>query len=434
MTLAAVAAEASVPAPARMPFRHVAAVVVGNGLEFYDFLTYAFFAVQIGHVFFPTHDATSSLLLSLATFGAGFFTRPLGGVVIGMFGDRVGRKPAMLLSFSLMGIAITGLALTPSYRMIGMAAPILAIAFRLLQGFALGGEVGPTTAYMVEAAPPEKRGLYASMQYMTQDFSVLCAGLMGVLLANVLDAQALEDWGWRIAFLLGAAIVPFGLLMRRTLAETLHAEESVAGEEPAGLRPYLGLAVLGILLLASGTICNYVQDYMTTFANATLHMPARLAFGATVVTGLCGVFWDPIGGFLSDRVGRKPVMIIPWVLLLAAVFPAFYVIAHFRNAAALFGATAVLASLIALGTPSVLIAITELLPRRIRSGALATIYALAISTFGGTTQFIITWLIAKTGNPLAPAWYMMAAVAAGLIGMAVLRETAPVRAAASKPG
>jgi MFS family permease len=184
----------------RIAKRQIAAVVVGNALEFYDFLTYAFFAVHIGNAFFPSRNPSSSLLLSLATFGAGFLMRPVGGLVIGRMGDRVGRKPAMLLSFSCMGIAMSGLALTPSYASIGITAPILVIAFRLLQGFALGGEVGPTTAYLMESAPVGRRGLYASLQYSTQGLAVMTAGLIGVLLARVLDPEALDVWGWRVAF------------------------------------------------------------------------------------------------------------------------------------------------------------------------------------------------------------------------------------------
>jgi len=212
--------------PARASTRQVAAVAAGNALEFYDFLTYSFFAVQIGGSFFPSHNAAASLLASLAAFGAGFLTRPVGALVIGRFADRMGRKPAMLLSFGLMGVAIVGLALTPPARVIGPAAPILAIAFRLMQGFALGGEVGPSTAYLVEAAPPNRRGLYVSMQFMGQDAAVLAAGLMGVGLASVMGADALRDYGWRIAFLAGAVIVPFGLMLRSGLTETLHAPET----------------------------------------------------------------------------------------------------------------------------------------------------------------------------------------------------------------
>src|SRR5580698_3038090 len=201
--------------------RHVAAVTAGNALEFYDFLTYAFFAAQIGRTFFPSANAAGSLLASLATFGAGFLMRPVGALTIGRMADRIGRKPAMLLSFALMGTAMVGLALTPSYRAIGIAAPILAIGFRLVQGFALGGEIGPNTAYLIEAAPPNRRGLYVSFQYMSQDGSVLVSGLVGYALAQWLSDAQLDAWGWRVAFILGASIVPFGLLLRRELAETL---------------------------------------------------------------------------------------------------------------------------------------------------------------------------------------------------------------------
>ncbi len=414
------------PAPS-MPARHVAAVVIGNALQFYDFLTYAFFAVQIGRTFFPSHNAASSLLASLATFGAGFATRPLGGMVIGRMGDRVGRKPAMVLSFALMGAAIVGMALTPSYRAIGVAAPILVIGFRLLQGFALGGEVGPSTAYLIEAAPPLRRGLYVSLQYMTQDAAVLVAGLVGVALANLLTGPDLDAWGWRVAFLIGVVIVPFGLLLRRGLPETMVPAAGADGgpRQRTPFRPYLRVAALGLVMLGSGTIVGYLQSYMTTYASVTLHMRANLAFAATVVVGLCGVIFDPVGGWLSDRFGRKPIMLWPWVLLLVLVFPSFWAISHYRTGLALLAGCAMLTIPGNISSSSVLVAITESLPPAIRSGALATIYALAISAFGGTTQFIVTWLIAATGDPLAPAWYMGIAVIAGVVAMVAMRETAP---------
>jgi MFS family permease len=401
-------------------------VVVGNALQFYDFLTYAFFAVQIGRTFFPSHNATSSLLASLATFGVGFLSRPIGGLVIGVMGDRVGRKPAMMLSFALMGVAIIGLALTPSYRSIGVIAPIAVIAFRLLQGFALGGEVGPSTAFLIEAAPPLKRGLYVSLQYMTQDAAVLVAGLVGVALANLLTPGDLDAWGWRVAFLIGAVIVPFGLLLRGGLPETLIAARAAEPQgERTALRPHVRIAILGLMLLGSGTIASYLLTYMTTYAGTTLHMKASLAFGATVMLGLCGVICDPVGGWLSDRYGRKRVMLAPWVLLLFLVFPAFWMLNHFRTSAALLAATALLTIPGSISGSSVLVGITESLPPRIRSGALATLYAVAIATFGGTTQFIVAWLISVTGNPLAPAWYMAGAVIVGVIAMVAMRETAP---------
>jgi MFS family permease len=414
--------------PPSFPARQVVAVVVGNALEFYDFLTYAFFATQIGRTFFPSASAEHSLLASLATFGAGFITRPIGAVVIGSIGDRVGRKPAMLLSFSMMGIAIIGLALTPSYRVIGIAAPILVICFRLLQGFALGGEVGPTTAFMIEAAPPERRGFYGSLQYATQDVAVLSAGGVGTILASLLSTQQLDDWGWRIAFLIGACIVPFGLYIRRGLDETLKAPAAdEVDAAPARIRPYLRIAVLGLLMLLGGTVSIYVLTYMTTYASATLHMKANAAFGATLVIGSVEVCFDMISGWLSDKVGRKPVIITFWVLLVFSVLPGFALISRFRTPTALLGVSAFLAMLHSMGSPPILISLTESIPRHIRSGMVATIYALSISVFGGSTQFTITWLIHKTGSPLAPAWYMTGAIVIGLVATVFMKESAPVK-------
>lgn len=410
-----------------LPTRHVAAVTVGNAIEFYDFVTYAFFATQIGHAFFPSDKPGASLLASLATFGAGFLTRPLGAFVIGRMGDRVGRKPAMLLSFTLIGIGVIGLPLTPTFAQIGVAAPILVVAFRLLQGFALGGEVGPSTAYMMEAAPEHRRGLYISMQAMSADAAVLVAGLVGVALAHLLGPAALNAWGWRVALLLGAVIVPFGLALRRSLGETLDMEAKSQPLAPIERRAFRRVALLGLVLLAAATTTNYILDYMTTYAHATLGMSEQLALGATAVVGLCGFICDPISGWLSDRFGRKPVMMVPWLVLLLAIFPAFRFLSVWRDGPALYTTCAVLAVASTLSTATVLVAITESLPQRVRSGALALIYALAISVFGGSTQFIVAWLTRFTGDPLAPAWYMIAGVIFGLLAILQMPETAPVR-------
>lgn len=409
-----------------VPARHVAAVVVGNALEFYDFLTYAFFAVYIGRAFFPSTSPTSSLLASLATFGVGFVTRPIGGLVIGRMGDRLGRKPAMLLSFSLMGIAILGLALTPPHSKIGIAAPILVIIFRMLQGFALGGEVGPTTAFLLEAAPPSRRGFYASFQGWTQDVSILLSGLVGFGLASVLTEQQLQDFGWRIAFLVGATIVPFGLMVRRSLPETFHAAEAEKSER-VPLRPYLSVAVLGLFVLASGTIGTYVRTYMTTYAIATLHMPANIAFAATIVVGVSGVAVCLLAGALSDRIGRKPVMFVFAALSLLSILPAFRLIAHYRSTAVFLICVAVLSILGEIWTSPIVTWLAESLPAPIRSSGLSVVYAVAIATFGGTTQYAVTWLTKLTGNALAPAYYWMVAAIMGLAAVALARESAPHR-------
>jgi MFS family permease len=403
-----------------LPLRKVVAVGLGNALEFYDFLTYSFFAIQIGHCFFPDSATHHGLLLSLATFGVGFVTRPLGGWLIGRLGDRVGRKPAMMLSFALMGGSIVALALIPSYAEIGIAAPILLVLCRLVQGFALGGEVGPSTAYLIEAAPPHRRGLYVALQYMTQDLAVLAAGLVGFILANLLDADALDAWGWRLALLIGAAVVPVGLWVRRGLPETLPTKS----EGPTARIP-VRLAILGLLMLMATSICIYGIDYITTFAQDSLHLAAGAAFGATVVTGLCSVIADPISGLLSDRVGRKPVMIGAVVILILVLVPSFWAMTRLPNVAIVYGATAILATLQAFVAAPGLILITESLPRSIRASGVGILYAVAIAAFGGTTQFMVKYLTDATGSPLAPAWYLSVAVAIGAVAMALSPETAP---------
>ena len=407
-----------------VPARHVAAVVAGNALEFYDFITYSFFAVYIGRAFFPSNVPSASLLASLATFGVGFVTRPIGAFLIGRMGDRLGRKPAMLLCFSLMGIAITGLALTPPQAMIGVAAPVLVIFFRLLQGFALGGDVGPTTAFLLEAAPAGRRGFYTAFQSWSQSLATLASGLVGFGLASLLSEKQLQDFGWRIAFLIGAAIIPFGLWLRRNLPETLHAAEG-GNNERVALRPYLSVAVLGFILLANATIGTYIRNYITTYAIATLHMPANIAFAATIVVGLTGIAFGLVSGAMSDRFGRKPMMVIPGALSLLSIVPAFYVISHYRTTATLLGATTVLSSLAGMSVSPIVTWLTESLPPSIRSGGVAVVYAVSITAFGGTTQYAVTWLIQVTGNPLAPAWYWTAAATVGLAAMIATRESAP---------
>lgn len=412
----------------RLPAKQVVAVVAGNALEFYDFVTYAFFAAQIGRTFFPSDQPGASLLASLATFGVGFLTRPFGAWVIGRYADRVGRKPAMLLSFWLMGVAVIALPLVPAYASIGITAPLLVIVFRMLQGFALGGEVGPNTAFLMEAAPMRQRGFYISMQATSADFAVLIAGLVGMLLANVLTTAQLDAWGWRAALLLGAVILPFGLVLRRSLTESLQrAPPSVVETAPPDARIYFRIGAVSIALIATATTVNYLLSYMTTYANSTLGLPERLAFGATVAVGAAGLVFDPIGGWLSDRFGRKRVILLPWLLLAVLVFPGFWMIEHFRNGAALWSVCAVLASVSTMAGTTALVSITEWLPRRVRAGGFGLIYAASIAVFGGSTQFMTAWLTQLTGNPLVPAWYMFAGIAVGMVALWQLPETAPIK-------
>lgn len=411
--------------PRRLSRSQLAAVVASNALEFYDFLIFGLFAIPIGATFFPAQDETGQLLWTLATFGVGFVPRPLGGLVIGPLGDRIGRKPAMLLSFGLMGLSIVGLALTPSYARIGVAAPILVVTFRLLQGFAIGGEVGPTTAFLMEAAPAEKRGFYIALQTGTQQAGSACAGIVGVVLAGLLTPEEYLAWGWRIAMLLGASVVPLALAVRSQLPETLERREGVKLPRPTMAQ--VGPALLTLMTLASATITTYVLITINSFATHTLKLSAAVGYGAVVIGGLVGAFTNLVGGRLSDRLGRKPVMIGAYGLLCVLGVPCFMVMSELRTPAALYAAVTLMSILLALGLPPIVAQVSESMPVQMRSGAIGIVYAVAVAVFGGSASFVVTWLTDVTHSPLAPAVYMCAALALGLVGMFAMRETAPIK-------
>ena len=387
----------------------VAAIVAGNALEFYDFLTYATFAVYIGHAFFPAGNAFTSLLLTLATFGVGFVTRPLGGLLIGAYADRAGRRPALLLTITLMTIGTLALVLTPSYASIGVSAPVILIAARLVQGLALGGEVGPSTAMLLECAPAGRRGFFVSWQNASQGVAVLMAGLVGFALSTILDKEQLASWGWRVPFALGLTIVPVGIYIRRHLPETLEAPCARGSAAVLGLLwgRHRKPLVLAILILMCLTISTYVNNYMTTYALTSLGMQASKAMLATIANGAVLAAAAVWGGRLSDRFGRRPVMILPRIALVIVVFPAFVLLLRFTTTGVLMLVTALLTLLSALSGAAALTALAEAFPNEVRSSGLAVAYAVAVSVFGGTTQFVIAWLIGTTGDRLSPAYYVI---------------------------
>ncbi len=416
--------------------RQITAAVIGNALEFYDFTTYALFAVQIGRTFFPNQTPFENLMLSLLTFAVGFVARPVGAIVIGAFGDRAGRRPAMVLSFSLMGVGVLGVVLTPSYAMIGAAAPVLLLLFRLIQGFALGGEVGPTTAFLIEAAPLNRRGLIGAWQSGSQAVASLIGASVGLALTYVLTAQQLQEFGWRIAFGLGAVVLPFGLIMRRNLPETLHRVEAASSIHPTTHGPlsHARPILLGLGMIMSFTTSTYVLLYMTTYASQTLHMSESDSFSASVANGVCGVVFALLGGALSDRFGRKPIMITARVLFLLAIFPAFTLMVSNHDTLTLIVATGLLSALSSTSVGVALVCLTESLRKDVRSTGLAIVYAIGVAVFGGVAQPYVTWLIKATGSPMAPAWYMMAAAVVGIVAMALMKETVPAKATGTPIG
>ncbi|MEJ8822280.1 MFS transporter [Variovorax humicola] len=403
----------------------VAATVAGNAMEFYDFTTYAFFAVYIGKTFFPASTPLMSLLLSVAVFGVGFVTRPIGGVLIGAFADRAGRKPAMLLTIALITVGTLGLALTPSYASIGMAAPFIVVLCRLVQGLALGGEVGPSTAFLIEIAPSGQRGLYGSWQLASQGVAALVAGLIGVLLTVSLTPEEMLAWGWRVPFILGLALIPIAIYLRRRMPETLEdgPKPTVGESKPAGIGKHTRIIVLCVLVVMGGTVSTYVGNYMTTYAISTLKLSPVIGMTATVVFGLATLIFALVGGWLCDRYGRKSIMVIPRVLLALLTYPAFMLLIEHTSFTNLLIVTTLLGGLTAISGAASIVTIPELLPSHVRALGMSIAYAVGVSVFGGTTQFIITWLIGATGNPAAPAWYVTGTSVITVLAMLALPET-----------
>jgi MFS family permease len=414
---------AAVAAPPRATRAQIGSVALGNALEFYDFLIFSIFAVQIGQAFFPATDPVNSLLAALATFGAGFITRPLGAWVFGRYADRRGRRPAMVASFTVLGLSSLALALVPSYAAIGAAAPVMAIVARLVQGLALGGEVGPSSAFLAEIAPPGKRGAYVSLQFASQNFSVLVAGLVGVGLSAVMSGPDLSAWGWRIALVAGAAIVPIGLVLRRSLPETMEVHAPDA--PPRTVPRYRHIAIAALATIASATVINYVMTYLSTFAQSDLGMSPGKAFGATIAVGIGGTIAAVAGGMLSDRYGRRPLMLAPIALTVLLIMPAFMLLRAYPVALVLYVVAFVLRFVSGLAATSAFVAVSEAFPSAVRSTALGLTYSLSVSSFGGTTQFAVAGLTKLTGSELVPAWYMLGFAVIGLLAMSAMRETAP---------
>ena len=415
--------------PALKPSQ-VAAAVIGNALEWYDFLVFGFFTVIIAKLFFPRDSQYASLLLTTATFGVGFFMRPVGGILLGIYADRRGRKAALLLVIALMTVAIAMIAFAPTYAAIGVGAPLIIVLARLLQGFSAGGEFATATAFLTESAPPQWRGLYGSWQMVGQGLAVLTGAILGTVLTRWLTPEALNGWGWRVPFLFGLIIGPLGLYIRRRLDETsafLQSSRNTAGREPAGsvLASHVTemLACLGMVVF--GTICFYViLIYIPTFARTQLQLPLDQAFLAQSIGLACEVVLIPIFGALSDRVGRKPVMIAALVAYLVVTYPLFSWVSTSPSFATLLTMQIILCSLFGVFNGPVSTALAEQFPTHVRSTALAISYNIAVMLFGGFAQFFVTWLIQATGTPIAPAYYLMFGAAVGLLSVLFLKERA----------
>lgn len=418
-------AQAGAHTPALSRTRAIAAITIGNGLEFYDFVVYSFFATLIGRLYFPVDNPTGQLLMSFATFGVGFLMRPLGGLLIGMYADRVGRKPAVALTLWLMGLSSLIFVVTPPYAQIGLLAPIMVVIARLVQGFAIGGEMGASTALLLEYADDRTRGFYTAWQPFSQGLAALLGAITGLVLSNVLAPADLEAWGWRLAFLIGILVIPVGLLIRRRLEET--ATPARHGEHAAQwplLRQHGREVIASILLMIGLASSTYiVVYYISNYAVSVLKMPLSLSIWAACIAALVQVVLSPFAGWLSDRIGRKTVVLWSRVALLAMIYPAFVLINAEPSLARLLLVVGCLSVPMSMTAPASMVLVSEVLPRRLRATGLSIAYCVAIAIFGGFAQYFSTRLIQITGDANAPALYVIGCGLVSLIGLAMVPET-----------
>ena len=404
--------------------RLVVAVSIGNALEWYDISSYGYFAVYVSRAFFPNSDPTISLLLTFGTFGLAFLIRPIGGVVLGAYADRHGRKASLMVSIVLMTAGTLAIAIMPSYQTIGLVAPIAVLAARLVQGFSAGGEFGSSTAFLVEHAPG-RRGFIASWQFASQGLGQVLSSLFGIGLTSWMTATDLNSWGWRIPFLFGILVGPVGIYIRN------HLEDATA-PPAAKHEPVVGKVfteqklrvVLAIGALAVSTAVNYLIVYMPTYVVKTLDLAPTVGFTATLAAAVAVTILTPVAGTVSDRVGRTTHMIAVGLLLLVSVFPAFLLLTRTLVAAVIVLAVLYLATLKALYFGPLAALMSELFPPATRATGLGLSYNIGVTVFGGMGPAFMTWLggFALIGN-LAPGYYLTVVCVLSLWALVTIRWT-----------
>ncbi|AOK20220.1 citrate-proton symporter [Burkholderia cepacia] len=402
------------PSPSRAAA--VFRVTAGNFLEQFDFFLFGFYATQIASVFFPSTSEFASLMMTFAVFGAGFLMRPLGAIVLGAYIDEVGRRKGLIVTLSIMASGTILIAFVPGYATIGLLAPAAVLAGRLLQGFSAGAELGGVSVYLAELATPGRKGFFTSWQSASQQVAIVIAAALGFALNQWLSASTIAAWGWRVPFLVGCLIVPFIFMLRRNLEET---EEYAQRRHRPSMREVFatlarnwGVVVAGMMLVAMTTTSFYlITVYAPTFGKTVLHLSTADSLLVTLCVGVSNFVWLPIGGALSDRFGRRPVLLAMTALNVLTAYPALSFLAHAPSFVNMLLVLLWLSFMYGIYNGAMVVALTEVMPVQVRVAGFSLAYSLATAVFGGFTPAISTGLIHMTGDKAAPGYWMSFAAA-----------------------
>jgi len=407
------------PLNASNKFVAILRVTSGNFLEQFDFFLFGFYATYISRVFFPTDSEFASLMLTFAVFAAGFLMRPLGAIILGSYIDKVGRRKGLVVTLSLMAMGTLLIACVPGYATIGIAAPILVVIGRLLQGFSAGAELGGVSVYLSEIAPPGRRGFYTSWQSASQQISIVLASILGYVINLMLTPAQIANYGWRIPFFVGCLIVPFLFLLRRSLAET---DEFQARTQRPSTKEALRITlqhwrtvIAGMCMVAMTTTTFYlITVYTPTFGRSVLKLSTSDSLIVTLFVALSNFCWLPVGGYISDRIGRRPVLIGITVLAILTAYPAMSWLASAPTFERLLLVLLSFSFYFGVYNGAATAALTEVMPASVRVAGFSLAYSLATAIFGGLTPAMSTYLIEATHDKAAPAYWLCVAAVCGL--------------------
>jgi MFS transporter, MHS family, citrate/tricarballylate:H+ symporter len=407
----------------------------GNFLEMYDFFVFGYYASAIGRAFFPSGSEFAQLMLAFMTFGAGFLMRPLGGIFLGAYIDHHGRRSGLMLTLALMALGTISIAVVPGYATIGVLAPVIVVIGRLIQGFSAGVELGGVSVYLSEIATAGNKGFYVSWQSGSQQVAVIFVAILGVLLSSIFPPEDLFNWGWRIPFLIGCLIIPLLFMLRASLHETESFEKRRA-TVPSPREILLRLSqnwpvvIIGMLLVTMTTVSFYfITAYTPTFGREVLKLSNLDALVVTLCVGISNLFWLPVMGAASDRVGRRPILLVFTILMFVTAYPALSWLVSSPSFGRLLAVELWLSFIYGSYNGAMVVALTEIVPLHVRTTGFAVAYSLATAIFGGFTPAVSTFLIHLTDNrAVAGLWLMFAAACSLLATMLAWRKTKEVEA------